>query len=293
MIIGDSNTRHITDHLFNMTSHDIQHLNAFTLEQALDLIPTIREDQMTDTRVYLLVGTNNIKRGETARECADKHKEITDMIVEKAQNVTVIELPPFTAVTKENRDNLTDVSSSPPPTNKGAHQKEKKVTFGPTNIKIIPARDEGHLNRPRKNKRTRIRKTKQITIITVNVRGIKSKVISIESLLKATKASIALISETRLDKNQQINIKGYNWIGKNRNRNGGGVGILIKNTIAQQTKEDTTADEHPDLETKWITLETRPKNIAKGVFYGPQEGERIDKTKKNLQHTWNTHPAKT
>ena len=93
----------------------------------------------------------------------------------------------------------------------------------------------------------------------VNVRGIKSKVKSIESLLKATKASIALISETKLDKNQQINIKGYKWIGKNRNRNGGGVGILIKNTIAQQTKEDTTADEHPDLETKWITLEIRPK----------------------------------
>ena len=52
-----------------------------------------------------------------------------------------------------------------------------------------------------------------------------------------------------------------------------------KNTITQQAKEDTTADEHPDLETKWITLETRPKNIAIGVFYGPQEGERIDKTK--------------
>ena len=115
MIIGDSNTRHITDQLFNMTSHDIQHLHAFTLEQALDLIPTISEDQMTDTRVYLLVGTNNIKRGETARECADKHKAITDMIVEKAQNVTVIQLPPFTAVTKEKRENLTDRSSNSTP----------------------------------------------------------------------------------------------------------------------------------------------------------------------------------
>ena len=101
----------------------------------------------------------------------------------------------------------------------------------------------------------------------------------IESLLKATKASIALITETKLDKNQQINIKWYNWIGKNRNRNGGGVMILIKNTIAQQTKEDTRADEHADLETKWITLETRPKSIAIGVFYGRQRGERVDKMK--------------
>ena len=71
-------------------------------------------------------------------------------------------------------------------------------------------------------------KNKQITIITVNVRGIKSKVKSIESLLKATKASIELITDKKLDKSQQINIKGYKWIGQSRNRNGGGVGILIK-----------------------------------------------------------------
>ena len=134
MIIGDSNTRHITDQLINITSHDIQNLHAFTLEKALDLIPTISEDQMTKTTVYLLVGTNNIKRGETARECADIYQVITDMIVEKAQNVTVIQLPPpppppthpphpppptpptpYTAVTKENREKSKDRSSNSTP----------------------------------------------------------------------------------------------------------------------------------------------------------------------------------
>ena len=109
---------------------------------------------------------------------------------------------------------------------------------------------------------------------------------SMESLLTATKADVALITETKLEKNQQINIKGYKWIARNRNKNGGGVGILIRNTISQQAKEDNTADEPPDLETKWITLETRPKNIAIGVFYGPQENEKIEKVTeiyKNLE----------
>ena len=32
---------------------------------------------------------------------------------------------------------------------------------------------------------------------------------SMESLLTATKADVALITETKLEKNQQINIKGY------------------------------------------------------------------------------------
>ena len=93
----------------------------------------------------------------------------------------------------------------------------------------------------------------------MNVRWIKSKLTSLESLLTATTVDVALITETKLDKNQEINIKGYKWIARNRNKNGGGVEILIRNAISQQAKEDNTADEYPDLETKWITLETRPK----------------------------------
>ena len=43
--------------------------------------------------------------------------------------------------------------------------------------------------------------------------------------------------------------------------------------------EDNTGEEYEDLESKWIKLESRPKNISIGVFYGPQENEKVEKTK--------------
>ena len=135
-------------------------------------------------------------------------------------------------------------------------------------------------NKQRKKHRPRIRKNKEITIATINVRGIKGKIKSLETTLNTEKISIALITETQLKKNEQISIKGYRWIHKPRpNNNGGGVGILVAEKIAQNTTEDNSGEDHDQVETKWIKLECRPKNIAIGVFYGPQENEKIEKVK--------------
>ena len=83
-----------------------------------------------------------------------------------------------------------------------------------------------------------------------------------------------------LKNNEQLNIKGYKWVGKNRrNKNGGGVGILISSKYAGSTTEITHLESNGNLEVVWIRLETRPKNIALGVFYGPQEKESIESTK--------------
>ena len=46
-------------------------------------------------------------------------------------------------------------------------------------------------------------------------------------------------------------------------------------------------DNNEIIESKWITLECRPKNIAIGVFYGPQENEKIEKVK-DIYHTLET-----
>ena len=82
-----------------------------------------------------------------------------------------------------------------------------------------------------------------------------------------------------MNKNDQISIKGYRWAEKPRKKNNkrGGVGILISEKIAQNTIEDNECEEHEHLESKWIQLECRPKNIAIGVYYGPQENEKIGK----------------
>ena len=130
------------------------------------------------------------------------------------------------------------------------------------------------------NKRRRIRKNKELTITTISVRGIKGKIKSLESLLQAEKIDIALITETKMKKGDQISIKGYRWIEKQRTNNkGGGVGILVSETIANNTTENNSLDDHELLESKWIRIECRPRNIAVGVFYGPQENEKVEKVK--------------
>ena len=79
---------------------------------------------------------------------------------------------------------------------------------------------------------------------------------------------------------------------KNREgKNGGGVGILISDKLHRYTTEDNTSDEYPNLETKWIKLECRPRNITIGVFYGPQENVTTEKVRKiynNLETQINT-----
>ena len=77
-----------------------------------------------------------------------------------------------------------------------------------------------------------------------------------------------------LKKGDQISIKGYRWIERPRPNKGGGEGILIVEKIANITSDDIKCEEH---EIKWIRLESRPKNIAIGVFYGPQENQKIEK----------------
>ena len=43
--------------------------------------------------------------------------------------------------------------------------------------------------------------------------------------------------------------------------------------------DDSNIEEHEDLESKWIQIECRPKNISIGVVYGPQENEKIEKVR--------------
>ena len=87
---------------------------------------------------------------------------------------------------------------------------------------------------PKPNRKPRKRTTtkKEINLATVNVRGVKGKTKSLESLLAAGSIHVAAISDTHLQNKETINIKGYSWTGNNRrNKTGGGVGILLRNDI--------------------------------------------------------------
>jgi exonuclease III len=52
--------------------------------------------------------------------------------------------------------------------------------------------------------------------------------------MKNNKIDVLVINESRMDNSiapKLITINGYNWVSKDRNRFGGGVGFYIRNTI--------------------------------------------------------------
>ncbi len=139
-----------------------------------------------------------------------------------------------------------------------------------------------------KARRTRHKsgKNKNMQMAVINIRGMKGKVKSLESLLTSEKIGIAIISETHLQNKETAHVKGYTWTGKNRTKTqGGGVGILIRNDLTGITvSEETPEDE--EVEIKWVQLKLRPKNIYIGAFYGPQESapkEILERTYATLE----------
>ena len=118
-----------------------------------------------------------------------------------------------------------------------------------------------------------------VNIMTINVRGIRSKLDSLESYLKANEIHIAGITETHLQGKENIYIDGYRWIGKNRNKDGGGVGFCIKDTLIPAVNNEINNDEKEIL---WITFKAK-ETIKIGVYYGKQENYNREKIIKEYE----------
>ena len=94
----------------------------------------------------------------------------------------------------------------------------------------------------------------KINIMTINVRGIKSKMDSLETALHAMNIDIAAITETHLKNNEGIKIQGYIWNGKNRKGDGGGIGFLYREKISSKIID---IEHNSEKEIKWIQLKAK------------------------------------
>ena len=103
-----------------------------------------------------------------------------------------------------------------------------------------------------------------------NVRGIKSKKDSLIEILNEYKPQMFVITETLLKSDTGMKIDGYTFYGKAREgKNGGGVGILVRNDINDSTAPHIT---ERNIEIIWISL--RRKNLPPllvAAYYGKQE----------------------
>ena len=132
------------------------------------------------------------------------------------------------------------------------------------------------VHQPSNNIRKERRKIHEnLKLMSINVRGIKSKVSAISAALNTHGTHICCISETLLAEGEDIHIDGYKGITKSRKKDGGGVMILIRNDITPHVDipEEKPVDNH--MEIIWIRTKSKPP-IHIGAYYGKQENCNMD-----------------
>ena len=115
-----------------------------------------------------------------------------------------------------------------------------------------------------------------LNIIQLNIRGLIGKQ---QNLIQETttnndnkKVDIYILCETWLTEHNHgmINIPNYLYIGKHRkNKRGGGVGILIHNSLTFKERPDITIPTTSDLETMFVDIKTNRGNLIVGSMYRP------------------------
>ena len=116
----------------------------------------------------------------------------------------------------------------------------------------------------------------ELNIIQLNIRGLFGKQ---NTLIQETtpnnpnkKIDIYILCETWLNEynNGMIKIPNYSYIGNHRkNKKGGGVAILIHNTLTYKERTDIKPSSTSDLEAIFVELKTRTGNLIIGSMYRP------------------------
>ncbi len=114
-----------------------------------------------------------------------------------------------------------------------------------------------------------------------NPNGIIGKTTSLMNNLQEYQCNICCLAETKLQ-HKPPNIEGYYWEFKNRNnKGGGGVAILISNTMKTQTSRVTEIEDQ-DQEIIWIETKQGTHKTYIGCYYGPQESTLTDEIEREM-----------
>ena len=118
-------------------------------------------------------------------------------------------------------------------------------------------------------------------IMYSNIRGIKSKRNSLTEILHDHDPHLYLLTETQLRSNIGTKFEGYNFYSRKREgKNGGGVGILVRNDVLNKTAPHIS---DRNIEMMWVSLKTKMERpLMIGVYYGLQES-RTNKNEIELE----------
>ena len=112
----------------------------------------------------------------------------------------------------------------------------------------------------------------RISIMYINIRGLKSKVLDINSLVEDTHFDIMVFTETKLCNKERRVIKGYKDICLNRTTRAGGVAIYYKENMDVQPVK-----KNKECETLWVKVKGKNEDLIIGGIYSPCE-DNISKT---------------
>jgi len=117
--------------------------------------------------------------------------------------------------------------------------------------------------------------------MNLNIRGIKSKLISLKEIIEETKPTILNIQETHLGENEVIDLEGYKIIYNNKKEGKGGTAIAIQNNIISKCVAIEKISEN--YEAMWIRISNNNSiNLRIGNVYAPQESRTKDKEIENM-----------
>ena len=127
-----------------------------------------------------------------------------------------------------------------------------------------------------------------MTIFYQNVRGLKSKINSLQCIIEESKPTIIVLVETHLDEEEEIELEGYKVERNDRNGDGGGVLIAYKDVIKNIVSNIVKVKE--GYEGLWVDINNKVGKIKLGTVYFPQENETkarieeaFDKLKENVE----------
>ena len=121
----------------------------------------------------------------------------------------------------------------------------------------------------------------------INVRGIKLKTNTIQRILEEEKPVMVALVETKLRKMDEYKIPGYKIERVDRDEEGGGVLIAIKETL-NETWITTTEYKKHDCEMLWVKFDKMKIKIKIGIVYMPQESRTKVKILEEIYSTIET-----
>lgn len=113
-------------------------------------------------------------------------------------------------------------------------------------------------------------KTKGLHLLHLNARSVLPKMSELKLIANKTNAAILSISETWLDESvtdQEVHIENYSVLRSDRNRNGGGVCMYIRDDLAFSILQDVKTEDMESIFIELLLPKTKP--IVVGSCYRP------------------------